>query len=209
MKTSKGKKSIQIAGRVVTELEQKRSKDGKQYVRFCVIDDKTRKTYAVLGFKSLANITQEQIPVDSKVSLLGEISPSDDGTVFASTISGIDESVRETRIDYIRKHYGSEAEYNRKMAILEADYERAGFVKVRDEIGTRWLAKDDCIMADGRWQSKIEYIMQKLGPERVTKELKKFIKTDKLIKGLSRFEIDRYRTLLETLLDEILLGVGV
>lgn len=192
-------KKIQIVGKVVTEVENKTSREsGKPFCRFCVIDDKSRKTYAVLGFKNLSGLTPEKLPIGERVSIAGGLSSTDDGTVFADVVTSLDSKPTEPTKSW--------QQYQQDIKLAEDVYLAAGFRKVTDSLGVRWLHEADCIMADGRWQAKIEYIMDKLGASEVTKRIREYVTPSVPTKALTKFQNDKYMALREQLLDEALLS---
>ena len=191
-------KKIQLTGKILSEVEHLQSKTGqKPFIKFSILDDRTRKIYWVLGFKAMAWLTLQDLPVGHHVSITGSL--GDDSSVFAQAMTMLGDGTKTAAPKQLISREQRQQ--------LEQAYASSGFVRVTDRLGERWLHKDDCILVGTQWHAKIEYLMDKLGPERVSQEIRTALKDVGIpSRALSNPQVQAYRELRERLLDEAMLS---
>ena len=190
------REEIIIKGKVVTYVEHKHVKNGIALAKWGIERaDKKLEAWSCVAWRELADRAKKDIAAGETYFFTG-FNDDKNPTAFVVT-SYRNEKEKAASVDTrseIVKTYGSKAAYDELTKAEICWYETREFAKIkipgRTGYGsTRWQHKRDCIFADGHWQSKMEWLMDKLTPKVVTDLLKEL---DPLgAKGFNRADYDK------------------
>lgn len=100
------------------------------------------------------------------------------------------------------------------VTIVQLTDEEKARLKLEEEVRGReglvktaygWRRKENCIVVLGRWIPKIEFVMDRLGPERATEELRELLRSSAIsLVSMSRSQARTYTEWLDSKVNSIL-----
>lgn len=97
---------------------------------------------------------------------------SKDGTIFMANFFETTLTQSQEKDDRLIRYYGSLKEYQQAKKELAIKRQKDGFVLVLRDKEFIWIHMDDAVEDCGKYFSKIEYCMDKLGASEVTKRIR-------------------------------------
>lgn len=169
------RQSVNISGIVTGEVKSGTSGAGTPYLRFHVRAKDG--IYECVSFKDTAAAYAEKIKPDIHVDVRGHYKDNEAREERNLTVRLISLKTKEADSrDYIIEEFGSMTAYKSYLKELRTRYISQGKVLACELIEgqkvCRWHRVQDCIQDDsGVWWTKMDYLMNELGPEVVKTEL--------------------------------------
>ena len=159
-------KLTSISGTVVDYPLAKSSKAGKEYVELLIKDAKAA-VWKCMFFQNC--IAALDIALDAKITVLGKC---EGATVFVNSwTSGVPSKQREVKATGYETPERAKATYKANCAQRKAD----GWVWVARE--KAWRKSYECVCIGTEYMTEIDFVMLKLGEERINREAREWLGT--------------------------------
>lgn len=164
--------SISRAGNPVAIFAARRKSDGL--------------TLKIIATKGAANYARTSLVVGDKITAAGKLADDEDNTFFAWGLHKPGEKAQLTARQRMVQDYGSvEAAKEAEERWVKSNL-ALSLVPLREkDQPTRWERKEYCIERNGRWQSKMEVLGEKLGWSTVNRALREIIRSSDIERSMT------------------------
>jgi hypothetical protein len=205
------RKKINLTGTLKDKGESGIGRSGKPFHKF-IIADKQQKLYTCWAFNDKADIAAKKLDkIGMEVLVFGVYKDDEaehDCSIWVSSFSSPQASLSHD--EQLVKTYGSFSAAKRRIEEVHEAKTAAGYVLCQEIQNTdlvfRWVHKSDAVeFSPGQWKSKIEYLMDTLGPSVVVENLRPFVRGMKVESGrglLGGFDVLGYKEVIAKMLIE-------
>jgi len=163
-------------GTIITPVNGDRTSKGAEYWEWSM-RTASKTLHCKLWGKYAEGVNIGKIQLDKELAVKGFFSENKKvgfEKEFVVTWLRLEEDRKENKEDKIKRNFGSMDQYRKDVKRYADKKLEAGYVMV-PYYG--WKKKEDCIYINNRWESKIDFLMNTLGPKVVSNEILSFWKS--------------------------------
>lgn len=199
------KRSMIVEGEVVGEVEKVVTQGGNKLCKFIVTAK--GKSLECLAWEA-NSVKAEKLKDGDKIIARGLLDIEGQSLTINRWIDKGAVKASDLRFE-LHALYGGKEEYERTTNAKLEDLEKQGIVRICHNerapglFSSFWERIEMCIKVNGVWKRKIDYCMDRLGPDSVERTLRAFFSDVDIAPGkASRFNSKKYQEVLDALVKE-------